>query len=148
MTDRISTYPKTAIWAVKDHWSYDGLMASWTRLFLDSFLVYTIWWLSTLKNKSTDKYVKNVGEKTRFLADCGHLIGVEYIVGVFYRKWFYFFQKASTNVSSPNSHISLLNFTPQKFGMCDQVICLENHIKLFPHFMKTKNHFTDQTQAI
>ena len=66
MTDRISTYPKTAIWAVKDHWSYDGLMAGWTRLFLDSFLVYTIWWLSTLKNKSTDKYVKNVGKKPVF----------------------------------------------------------------------------------
>ena len=44
--DGSNTYPKTAIWAVKDHWSYYGLMASWTTLFLDSFLVYTIWWLS------------------------------------------------------------------------------------------------------
>ena len=42
MMDRIPTYLKTAIWAVKDHWSYDGLMASWTRLFLDSFLLYIL----------------------------------------------------------------------------------------------------------
>ena len=75
-------------------------------------------------------------EKTGFLADCMHLIGVELSV-YFTNKWFYFFQKAkaSTNVSSPNYHISLLNFTPQKFGMCDQVICLENHIQFFPHFI-------------